>query len=141
MRRSFCGEVQDHCADILPMDEIVGVEFIHGDFSQETVLGQLTDLLGDAKVDLVLSDRPSNMSGIADVDHNRSMYLVELALDFAKQHLTPRGDFLTKVFHGRGFQPFMKQLLESFETVKVRKPPASRQRSSELYLLARNFHS
>jgi 23S rRNA (uridine2552-2'-O)-methyltransferase len=69
------------------------------------------------------------------------MYLVELALNFAKQHLAPRSDFLTKVFQCQGFQPFMKQLRESFETVKVRKPPASRQRSSELYLLARNFHS
>ena len=69
------------------------------------------------------------------------MYLVELALDFGKQHLAGQGDFLTKVFQGRDFQPFMKQLRESSATVKVRKPPASRQRSSELYLLARNFHS
>ena len=135
------GKCRIIAVDILPMDEIVGVEFIHGDFSQDAILTQLADLLGDAKVDLVLSDMAPNMSGIADVDHDRSMYLVELALDFAKQHLAPRGDFLTKVFQGRGFQPFMKQLRESFETVKVRKPPASRQRSSELYLLARNFHS
>jgi cell division protein FtsJ len=95
--------------DILPMDDIVGVEFIHGDFSQDAVLTQLTDLLGDGKVDLVLSDMAPNMSGIA-VDHDRSMYLVELAVDFANQHLAPRGDFLTKVFQVRGFQPFMKQL-------------------------------
>jgi 23S rRNA (uridine2552-2'-O)-methyltransferase len=81
------------------------------------------------------------MSGIADVDHDRSMYLVELALDFAKKHLAPGGDFLTKVFQGRDFQPFVKQLREAFRTVKVRRPPASRQRSSELYLLARDFVS
>lgn len=127
--------------DILAMDEIPGVEFIHGDFTQDAVLQQLKDLLGGSPVDLVLSDMAPNMSGIADVDHDRAMYLVELALDFAKAHLGQRGDFLAKVFQGRGFQPFMKQLRESFETVKVRKPPASRQRSSELYLLARNFRS
>jgi len=97
--------------------------------------------LGNAKVDLVLSDTAPNMSRIADVDQDRFMYLVELALDFAKQHLAGQGDFLTKVFQGRDFQPFMKQLRESSATVKVRKPPASRQRSSELCWLARNFHS
>ena len=139
--RLLRGKCRIIAVDILPMDEIVGVEFIHGDFTQDAVLTQLTELVGGAKVDLVLSDMAPNMSGIADVDHDRSMYLVELALDFAKQHLAPRGDFLAKVFQGRGFQPFMKQLRESFDTVKVRKPPASRQRSSELYLLARNFHS
>lgn len=125
--------------DILPMDEIVGVEFILGDFSSDEVLRQLEATLGDEPVQLVLSDMAPNMSGIADVDHDRSMYLVELALDFAKSHLTPGGDFLVKVFQGRSFQPFMAELRKAFGTVKVRKPPASRQRSSELYLLARNF--
>ena len=127
--------------DILPMDEIVGVEFIQGDFAQDAVLEQLHARLAGMPVDLVLSDIAPNMSGIADVDHDRSMYLVELALDFSKQHLAPHGDFLTKVFQGRGFQPFMKMLRESFGSGKVRKPPASRQRSSELYLLARDFRS
>jgi 23S rRNA (uridine2552-2'-O)-methyltransferase len=127
--------------DILPMDAIAGVEFIQGDFSSDEVLEQLNGLIADAAVDLVMSDMAPNMSGIADVDHDRSMYLVELALDFAKAHLAPGGDFLTKVFQGRDFQPFMKQLRDAFRTVKVRKPPASRQRSSELYLLARDFVS
>lgn len=135
------GKCRIIAVDVLPMDAIAGVEFIQGDFTQDAVLAQIQELLGDARVDLVLSDMAPNMSGIADVDHDRSMYLVELALDFAKQNLAQRGDFLTKVFQGRGFQPFMKQLRDSFEVVKVRKPPASRQRSSELYLLARNFHS
>lgn len=125
--------------DILPMDAIVGVEFIQGDFASDEVLAQLSALIGETQVNLVMSDIAPNMSGIADVDHDRSMYLVELALDFAKAHLAPGGDFLTKVFQGRGFQPFMKLLRESFRTVKVRKPPASRQRSAELYLLARDF--
>lgn len=127
--------------DILPMDEIVGVEFILGDFSSDEVLQALEQTLGGEPVHLVLSDIAPNMSGIADVDHDRSMYLVELALDFARAHLAPGGDFLVKVFQGRSFQPFMQELRKSFKTVKVRKPPASRQRSSELYLLARDFRS
>lgn len=125
--------------DILPMDEIAGVEFIQGDFSSDEVLDKLKETLGEDRVQLVMSDMAPNMSGIADVDHDRSMYLVELALDFAKSHLTPGGDFLVKVSQGRSFQPFMAELRKAFGTVKVRKPPASRQRSSELYLLARNF--
>jgi 23S rRNA (uridine2552-2'-O)-methyltransferase len=125
--------------DLLPMDDVAGVEFIQGDFSNEAVLGALTAKLGDERVDLVMSDMAPNMSGIADVDHDRSMYLVELALDFSKQTLAPGGAFLVKVFQGRDFQQFMKQLRGSFRAVKARKPSASRQRSAELYLLARDF--
>jgi 23S rRNA (uridine2552-2'-O)-methyltransferase len=127
--------------DILPMDEIKGVEFIQGDFSNEEVIKALDSMLGADRPQLVMSDMAPNTSGIADVDHDRSMHLVELALDFAQQTLAPQGDFLVKVFQGRHFQPFMQQLRAHFETVKVRKPPASRQRSSELYLLARGFRS
>jgi 23S rRNA (uridine2552-2'-O)-methyltransferase len=125
--------------DILSMGEIPGVEFIQGDFTSEEVLRQLEATLQGAPVDLILSDMAPNMSGIADVDHDRSMYLVELAMEFAKAHLAPGGDFLVKVFQGRSFQPFMTELRKHFGTVKVRKPSASRQRSSELYLLARDF--
>ena len=127
--------------DILPMDEIVGVEFLQGDFSAEEVLAQFLALLGTDRPRLVMSDIAPNTTGIADVDHDRSMYLVELALDFAKQTLVPGGDFVVKVFQGRGFQDFVKQLRGSFKTVKFRKPPASRARSAELYLLARDFKS
>jgi 23S rRNA (uridine2552-2'-O)-methyltransferase len=127
--------------DILPMDEIRDVEFIQGDFSSEEVLETLEQRLRDDRPQLVMSDMAPNMTGIADVDHDRSMHLVELSLDFAKNVLAPEGDFLVKVFQGRHFQPFMKALRASFATVKVRKPPASRQRSSELYLLARDFKS
>lgn len=125
--------------DILPMDAIVGVDFIQGDFSSEDVLRQLLEHVGSGRPQLVLSDMAPNMSGMADVDHDRSMHLVELALDFARARLAPGGDFLVKVFQGRHFQPFMQELRRSFATVKVRKPPASRQRSPELYLLARGF--
>jgi 23S rRNA (uridine2552-2'-O)-methyltransferase len=125
--------------DILPMDAIVGVDFLQGDFSSDEVLQQLLQLLGEQRPQLVMSDLAPNMSGMADVDHDRSMHLVELSLDFARQRLAAGGDFLVKVFQGRHFQPFMRELRSSFQTVKVRKPPASRQRSAELYLLARVF--
>lgn len=125
--------------DILPMDAIVGVDFLQGDFGDDAVLEQLRQLIGPEGVQLVMCDMAPNTTGIADVDHDRSMHLVELSLDFARQRLAPGGDFLVKVFQGRHFQPFVKALRGSFETVKVRKPPASRQRSPELYLLARTF--
>jgi 23S rRNA (uridine2552-2'-O)-methyltransferase len=125
--------------DILPMDAIVGVDFLQGDFSDNVVLEQLEQMLGEDRPQLVMSDMAPNTTGIADVDHDRSMHLVELSLDFARQRLSPGGDYLAKVFQGRHFQPFVKQLRLSFAEVKVRKPDASRQRSSELYLLARHF--
>ena len=118
-----------------------GVEFLQGDFGDDAVLEQLRILIGDEQPQLVMSDMAPNTTGIADVDQDRSMHLVELSLDFARQRLAPGGDFLVKVFQGRHFQPFVKGCGPAFETVKVRKPPASRQRSSELYLLARDFKS
>lgn len=127
--------------DVLPMDPIAGVEFMQGDFTEETVLQELLQRLGPDDAQVVMSDMAPNMSGIADVDHDRSMHLVELALDFAQRVLAPGGDFLVKVFQGRDFHPFMRQLKGLFGTVKVRKPPASRQRSPELYLLGRAFKS
>jgi 23S rRNA (uridine2552-2'-O)-methyltransferase len=125
--------------DILPIDAIIGVEFIQGEFADEAVLEQLVQLLGPDRPQLILSDMAPNTTGIADVDHDRSMHLVELSLDFAQRTLLPGGDFLVKVFQGRHFHPFVLQLRKQFASVKVRKPPASRQRSSELYLLARDF--
>jgi 23S rRNA (uridine2552-2'-O)-methyltransferase len=127
--------------DILPMDAIAGVEFIQGDFGGDEALRQLTGLMGTDRPQLVMSDMAPNMTGIAEVDHDRSMHLVELALEFATDHLASGGDFLVKVFQGRHFQPFMQQLRGLFTTVKVRKPEASRQRSPELYLLARRLKS
>jgi len=125
--------------DVLDMPAIPGVEFIQGDFNDESVLGQLNALLGGAKVDLVMSDMAPNMMGIADVDHDRSMQLVELAEAFAAQALRPGGDLLIKVFQGRGFQPLVARLRKSYETVKLRKPKASRSRSPEVYVLARGY--
>ena len=125
--------------DVLDMPAIPGVEFIQGDFNDESVLGRLNALLGGAKVDLVMSDMAPNMMGIADVDHDRSMQLVELAEEFAAQALRPGGDLLIKVFQGRGFEPLVARLRKSYETVKLRKPKASRSRSPEVYVLARGY--
>jgi 23S rRNA (uridine2552-2'-O)-methyltransferase len=125
--------------DVLAMPAIAGVEFIQGDFNDDAVLERLLATVGPAKVDLVMSDIAPNMMGIADVDHDRSMQLVELALDFACRTLRPGGDFLAKVFQGRGFQPLLAQLRERFESVKSRKPKASRSRSAEVYVLARGY--
>ncbi len=125
--------------DVLEMPAIPGVEFLQGDFNDESVLGRLNALLGGAKVDLVMSDMAPNMMGIADVDHDRSMQLVELAEEFAAQALRPGGDLLIKVFQGRGFEPLVARLRRSYETVKLRKPKASRSRSPEVYVLARGY--
>jgi 23S rRNA (uridine2552-2'-O)-methyltransferase len=122
--------------DILPMQGIGGVDFIHGDFREESVLAQLKQALDGAPVDLVLSDMAPNLSGMSAVDQPRSMYLVELAEEFAAAHLRPGGSFLTKVFQGEGFDDFVRRLRASYERVSIRKPKASRARSSEVYALA-----
>ena len=125
--------------DLLPMPELAGVEFIEGDIESTEVVDLLHARLDGHQADLVMSDMAPNMMGIADVDHDRSMQLVELALDFACRTLRPGGDFLAKVFQGRGFQPLVAQLRQRFETVKLRKPDASRRRSAEVYVLARGY--
>ncbi len=122
--------------DILPMQGIGGVEFILGDFREDTVLGQLEQALGGEEVDLVLSDMAPNMSGVNAVDQPRSMHLVELAEEFAARHLRTGGAFLTKVFQGEGFDDFVRRLRAGYERVSIRKPKASRARSPEVYALA-----
>ena len=126
--------------DILPMDPVPGVEFIQGDFREEEVLQQLVDLLNGQKLDLVISDIAPNMTGNTVTDQARSFYLCELAYDFAINHLKPGGHFLIKVFQGAGYEEYVKLLRESFAEVVVRKPKASRDRSNEIYLLARKLH-
>jgi len=124
---------------ILAMEPIAGVEFVAGDFSADDVFASLVTLLGGSKPQLVMSDMAPNMSGIAEVDHDRGMYLVELSLDFAEKTLAVGGDYLVKVFQGRDYVPFVNRLRGLFGQVRVRKPKASRSRSAELYLLARQF--
>ena len=116
--------------DILPMEPIAGVDFIQGDFRESTVLTEFEQLLAGRPLDLVICDMAPNMAGNAVIDQTRSIYLCELALDFAAEHLKPGGTFLVKVFQGA-----MKSV---FAAVATRKPEASRNRSNEIYLLGRN---
>lgn len=121
--------------DLLPMHALPGVAFIQGDFREDAVLAELEACLGGRPVDLVISDMAPNISGIGVADQARAMHLAELALDFASNHLKPGGAFLVKVFHGAGFEEFMRQMRSHFAKVVARKPKASRDRSSEQYLL------
>ncbi|PTQ68109.1 23S rRNA (uridine(2552)-2'-O)-methyltransferase RlmE [Pseudomonas sp. GV071] len=126
-------------SDILEMDSIPDVTFIQGDFTEESVLAQILEAVGNNPVDLVISDMAPNMSGVKMADQARSMYLCELALDLAGQVLRPGGDFLIKIFQGEGFDEYHKQVRAMFEKVQMRKPLSSRDRSREQYLLARGF--
>lgn len=125
--------------DLLPMDVVPGVQFIQGDFREEVTLTALLDALAGAPVDLVLSDMAPNMSGTRVVDQPRSMYLAELAADFAGQVLGPGGGLVVKLFQGEGFQQYVAARRERFASVRVRKPAASRSGNRETYLVARNF--
>ena len=126
-------------SDILPMDSIADVDFVQGDFTELAVYEQILEILDNRTVDLVISDMAPNMSGIKAVDQPRSIYLVELALDFAQQVLKPEGVFLTKVFQGEGFDALLKRARGDFRTVVAKKPEASRSRSREIYWLASGF--
>ncbi len=125
--------------DILPMDPIQGVTIIEGDFNDDAVLKELLDTVGDKKIDVVISDMAPNFSGQKSVDQPRSMYLLDIAWDCARQILKPGGCFLAKVFQGAGSDMFLKQLRTQFKYVRIRKPDASRARSSEVYVLGREF--
>jgi 23S rRNA (uridine2552-2'-O)-methyltransferase len=121
--------------DILPMDPLENVTFIQGDFTDDEPLALLEEALNGQTADLVLSDMAPNMSGMGAVDQPRAMYLAELALAFAEQWLEPGGSFVVKVFHGEGFDDYVKQARSLFEKVQIRKPSASRPRSREVYVL------
>jgi 23S rRNA (uridine2552-2'-O)-methyltransferase len=125
--------------DILPMDAIPGVEFVQGDFREAAVLAQVLQCVGADKVDLVMSDMAPNLSGIDAVDQPRSMHLAELALEFADQVLAPGGDLLVKLFQGAGFEEIIRDARSRYARVATKKPKASRTRSPEIYLLARQF--
>ncbi|WP_420466954.1 23S rRNA (uridine(2552)-2'-O)-methyltransferase RlmE [Panacagrimonas sp.] len=125
--------------DILPMDPLPEVEVITGDFRESAVMAELEGLIGTRAVDLVLSDMAPNVSGITTADQAGQIYLCELALEFARAHLKPGGDFLAKAFQGDGFEAFLKGLRQDFDSVSIRKPKASRARSREVYLLARRL--
>eukprot|EP01012_Entosiphon_sulcatum_P052317 TRINITY_DN71915_c0_g1_i1.p1 TRINITY_DN71915_c0_g1~~TRINITY_DN71915_c0_g1_i1.p1 ORF type:complete len:136 (-),score=9.00 TRINITY_DN71915_c0_g1_i1:121-492(-) len=122
------------------MDALPNVNFIQGDFLEDSVLKKLTDLIPEHSVDLLLSDMAPNMSGTAAIDIPRAMYLAELAFDFASKMLKPGGVMLIKLFHGAGFDELIKQARLKFKRVVVRKPAASRARSRETYLLAKHYN-
>ena len=121
--------------DLLPMVGIPGVEFIQGDFREDEILEQLEEKLGGQQIDLVISDMAPNISGISSVDQPNAVYLTELAVDFSLKWLKPEGNFLVKVFIGSGFEEIVQIMRDSFEKVVTRKPKASRDRSTEVYLL------
>jgi 23S rRNA (uridine2552-2'-O)-methyltransferase len=125
--------------DMLPMDALPGVEFIQGDFTEDEILQLLLAKLGDTSADLVMSDMAPNISGTKAVDQPKSMYLAELALDLAKKTLKRRGNFVCKLFQGQGTDEYIAAARQSFGTVRVMKPKASRPGSSEVYLVARNY--
>jgi 23S rRNA (uridine2552-2'-O)-methyltransferase len=121
--------------DILPMDPVEGVLFIHGDFREDEVLERLTQVLAGRKADVVVSDMAPNLSGIESADTARIAHLVELAVEFARNHLKPEGALVTKVFHGGGYSQLVKLFKETFRVVKPLKPKASRDKSSETFLV------
>ena len=128
--------------DLIPMDPIPDVEFVQGDFTKKSGLAAIRSIVGDRKVDVVLSDMAPNLSGIPVSDQARSMELAELARDFALLHLqAAEGVFVVKVFQGAGYDDYLKSLRASFRKVVVRKPAASRDESAEQYLLARGLKS
>ena len=121
--------------DMLPMEPIEGVTFILGDFREEAVLAQLEAALGDRHVDVVVSDMAPNLSGVENVDAARISHLIELAVEFAKSHMKPEGTLVVKLFHGSGYSQLVDLFKQTFQVVKPYKPKASRDKSSETYLI------
>jgi len=121
--------------DLLPMEPVEGVAFLQGDFRDEAVAQRLAAALGGRKADLVVSDMAPNLSGIESSDAARIAHLVELAVEFARQHLAPGGALVAKVFHGSGYSQLVELFKRSFRVVKPIKPKASRDRSAETFLV------
>lgn len=125
--------------DILAMDPLYNVDFLQGDFRDEKVLAKLMEMIDGRPIDVVLSDMAPNFSGNPNVDIPRAMYLCELALDMVKDVLKKGGSFVIKIFHGEGFEEYLKEVRRMFTTVRIRKPDASRDRSREVYIVALNY--
>jgi len=123
--------------DMLPMEAIADVHFIQGDFRDEIMLQKLENVLEGRKVDLVLSDMAPNLSGVAVADAARVEYLIELAIEFAQAHMKPSGTLLVKCFNGMGYAQIVEKFKESFKLVTPKKPKASRDKSSEVFLIGK----
>ncbi|MGB2532667.1 MAG: 23S rRNA (uridine(2552)-2'-O)-methyltransferase RlmE [Porticoccaceae bacterium] len=125
--------------DILPMDPVAGVSFIQGDFTEEEILNQLLDEIGNRPVDLVISDMAPNLTGMKAVDQPAMIYLAELAVDLVQQVMTEDGIFIAKLFQGEGFDEFVRNTRKVFNVVSLKKPDASRSKSREVYLVAKGL--
>jgi 23S rRNA (uridine2552-2'-O)-methyltransferase len=125
--------------DLLPMEPVAGVEFIQGDFRDDDVLKQLEDMVGSRAVDLVISDMAPNLSGVGSADSARIQHVCELAMEFSRAHLKPNGALIVKAFHGSGFSQIVQSFKQHFKRVVERKPKASRDKSSETFLVARDL--
>lgn len=125
--------------DILPMGELKNVDFIQGDFTDEAIVQKVIDWLAGEKFDLIISDIAPNISGIESADQGRSIWFLELALDTVRQTLKPGGNFAAKMFQGSGSDEYLKELRKHFAKVLIRKPEASRKKSREVYLVAKEF--
>ncbi|MDH5483815.1 MAG: 23S rRNA (uridine(2552)-2'-O)-methyltransferase RlmE [Gammaproteobacteria bacterium] len=137
--RKLKGQGRIIALDILPMEPLEHVEFIQGDFLEDSVLAELVETLGDSRPELVISDMAPNMSGMHAVDIPRAVYMAELALDLSCQVLKPGGCLLVKLFQGEGFDEYLKLVRTRFSAIVMRKPKASRNRSREVYMLAKGF--
>ncbi len=125
--------------DMLPMEPIADVHFIEGDFREPRILRQLEKLLEGRKVDLVLSDMAPNLSGIASADAARMEHMIDLAIEFAQLHMKPSGSLLVKCFNGQGYSQIVEKFKREFKTVQSKKPKASRDKSSEIFLLGKSL--
>lgn len=137
--QKLAGQGKVIALDLLEMLPLAGVTFIQGDFREDAVLAELVKALDGRPVDLVISDMAPNLSGVGLVDQARAMHLAELALEFALQHLKPGGSFLVKVFQGDGFDEYIRTMRGHFKQVATRKPKASRGRTNETFLLAKDL--
>lgn len=133
------GDGQVIALDLLPIEPLVGVDFIQGDFSEDNVLEELISAVDGRPCDVVISDMAPNFTGTPSVDAPRAVYLSEVALDFVNRCLKPGGTFVVKLFHGEGFDDYVKLLRSQFGTLVMRKPKASRTESKEVYAVAKNF--
>ena len=125
--------------DILPMEPIADVHFMQGDFREDAVVAELNSLVGARGVDLVISDMAPNLSGVASADAARIEHLCDLALEFAQNHLKPEGALLVKCFHGSGYSQIVEKFKRQFKVVAARKPKASRDKSSETFILGKQL--
>lgn len=128
-------------SDILPIDPLPFVEFIQGDFTEDSILDELLKLIGNDKANVVISDMAPNLSGNDAIDQPGSVYLCELALDMSQRILAPGGAMVVKLFQGVGSDQYIEEVKKSFRLVKIRKPKASRARSREVYVVATQYFS